>query len=217
MSYERLLIWQYQARPRAAATAQLLDAHFGRTREGLATLPAALDIDSAEGANLDLVGKHVGQSRVLRGLAPRSLFGFEETPGAKGFGRNRLGGGKWYRLGDPLRDSVVLDDDDYRFLIRCRITRNYQLGTLEDIAAALGFIFDGQSVAYDQYDMTLSVVIRSDGITDFKRYAITTLDILPRPAGVGIRFYLAAPNRAFGFRGAPGALAFNQGKFARFL
>ncbi|OES60790.1 hypothetical protein A7R81_12670 [Pseudomonas aeruginosa] len=106
MSYERLLIWQYQARPRAVATAKLLDAHFGETREGLATLPAALDIDSAEGVNLDLVGKHVGQSRVLRGLAPRSLFGFEETPGAKGFGRNRLGGGKWSGRCDPLRDSV---------------------------------------------------------------------------------------------------------------
>lgn len=217
MSYDRLLLWQYQGKPRARATARLLDSQFATTWEGLAQLPSALDIDEARGRNLDLVGKHVGQGRILRGLAPRSLFGFEGVAGARGFSLSDLGGGKWYRLGDPLRESVVLDDDDYRFLIKCRIARNYQLGTIPDISAALSFIFGEDAAAYDQYDMSFTVLIRSDGITDFKRYAITTLDILPRPAGVGIQYYVAAPTQAFGFRGAFGARAFNQGKFARFL
>ncbi|UXY51320.1 DUF2612 domain-containing protein [Pseudomonas tohonis] len=212
MSYDRLLIWQYQGKPRAAATAELLSRQFGDTWQGLAALPEALDIDNAEGVNLDLVGKHVGQGRVLPGLAPRSLFGFQDVAGAKGFGK-----GKWYRMGDPLGDSAVLDDDDYRFLIRCRIARNYQLGTIEDISAALRFIFNSETVVFDQYDMSLTVVIRTDQVSDFKRYALNTLDILPRPAGVRIQFYVAVPQRAFGFRGAPGALGFNQGKFARFL
>ena len=149
---------------------------------------------------------------MLPGLAPRSLFGFFEVAGAKGFGQ-----GKWYRMGDPLGESAVLDDDDYRFLIRCRIARNYQLGTIEDISAALRFIFNSETVVFDQYDMSLTVVIRTDQVSDFKRYALNTLDILPRPAGVRIQFYVAVPQRAFGFRGAPGALGFNQGKFARFL
>lgn len=212
MSYDRLLIWQYQGKPRAAATAELLSRQFGDTWQGLSSLPDVLDIDRALGANLDLVGKHVGQSRVLNGLAPRSLFGFHEVPGARGFGT-----GKWYRMGDPLEESAVLDDDDYRFLIRCRIARNYQLGTVDDISAALRFIFDSESLVFDQYDMSLTVVIRSDQVSDFKRYALNTLDILPRPAGVRIQFYVAVPQRAFGFRGAAGALGFNQGKFARFL
>lgn len=212
MSYDRLLIWQYQGKPRAAATAELLSRQFGDAWQGLAALPETLDIDNAEGVNLDLVGKHVGQGRVLPGLAPRSLFGFHDVAGAKGFGK-----GKWYRMGDPLGESAVLDDDDYRFLIRCRIARNYQLGTIEDISAALRFIFNSETVVFDQYDMSLTVVIRTDQVSDFKRYALNTLDILPRPAGVRIQFYVAVPQRAFGFRGAPGALGFNQGKFARFL
>ena len=42
------------------------------------------------------------------------------------FSKNRQGGGQWYRRRDPLADSVVLVDDDYRFLIKCRIIKNYQ-------------------------------------------------------------------------------------------
>ena len=111
----------------------------------------------------------------------------------------------------------MLNDDDYRFLIRCRVTRNYMTGTMPDIEAALDFIFGGTAQAYDQYDMTFTVVVRDTGITDFKRYAITKLDILPRPAGVRIRYVLAADVMAFGFYGVPGAQGFNTGKFARFL
>jgi len=57
----------------------------------------------------------------------------------------------------------------------------------------------------------------ADGLTDFKRYAITKLDILPRPAGVRIRFVVAASAAPFGFYGVPGAHGFNSGKFAGFL
>lgn len=217
MTYDKLLIWQYQGKPRAAATAKLLSDQLGATWGGIASLPDALNIDVASGVNLDLCGKHVGQSRVLQGLAPRGLFGFRGATGARGFSRAGIGGGKWYRLGDPTTESVTLNDDDYRFLIRCRIARNYQIGTIDDISDALEFIFGSDSAVFDQYDMSLSVLVRSDNISDFKRYAIKTLDILPRPDGVGINFYFAVPVQAFGFRGAPGARGFNRGRFARLL
>lgn len=217
MSYRDLLIWQYQGKTRAEATADVLASSFGDAWRGLAALRGVLDIDTAVGVNLDLVGKHVGQPRVLPDITPRGLFGFEGAEGAKGFSLGGDGGGKWYRLGDPIADSVVLNDDDYRFLIRCRVTRNYMTGTMPNIEDALDFIFDGRAEAYDQYDMTFTVVVREQGLTDFKRYAITKLDILPRPAGVRIRFVLAAADAPFGFYGVPGARGFNSGKFARFL
>lgn len=217
MSYRDLLIWQYQGMPRAGATADLLASSFNDAWKGLAAITGVLDIDTAVGVNLDLVGKHVGQSRILPEITPRGLFGFEGATGAKGFSLSGDGGGKWYRHGDPIADSVVLNDDDYRFLIRCRVTRNYMVGTMPDIESALSFIFDGNAHAFDQYDMSFIVVIRDAGITDFKRYAITKLDILPRPAGVRIRFVIAADAVSFGFYGVPGAQGFNTGKFARYL
>jgi hypothetical protein len=217
MTYRDLLIWQYQGKPRAEATADLLASSFGDAWTGLAALRSVLDIDTAIGVNLDLVGKHVGQPRVLPDITPRGLFGFEGAEGAKGFSFGGDGGGKWYRLGDPVADSVVLNDDDYRFLIRCRVTRNYMTGTMPNIEEALDFIFNGKAEAYDQFDMTFTVVVREQGLTDFKRYAIAKLDILPRPSGVRIRFVLATDDAPFGFYGVPGARGFNTGKFARFL
>ncbi|SEO76167.1 Protein of unknown function [Luteibacter sp. UNC138MFCol5.1] len=217
MSYRDLLIWQYQGKPRATATADLLASTFGDGWAGLSALRGVLDIDTAAGINLDLVGKHVGQSRILPMITPRGLFGFEGAEGAKGFSLGGDGGGRWYRLGDPIADSVVLNDDDYRFLIRCRVTRNYTVGTMPNVEDALAFIFGQGAEAYDQFDMSFTVVLRDVAITDFKRHAITTLDILPRPAGVRIRFVLAADANPFGFYGVPGARGFNSGKFARFL
>ncbi|BBE08568.1 Uncharacterized protein MCB1EB_0407 [Mycoavidus cysteinexigens] len=217
MSYESLLIWQYKGKPKARATAQLIDHYFSDTWQGLADLPNALHIETASGKNLDLVGQHVGQSRILKGLAPRHLFGFERAPGAQGLSRTGLGGGKWYRKGDVITDSVVLDDDDFRFLIKCRIAKNHMTGTVPDITQALDFIFGGHATVYDQYDMSFTVTIRSDQITAFKRYAIQALDILPRPAGVNVKYVVLANITAFGFAGSPGAFAFNQGKFARYL
>jgi hypothetical protein len=216
MSYDRLLIWQYQAKPRARATATLLNDTFAETWRGLASLPFALSINDATGVNLDLVGKHVGQSRVLTGLAPRNLFVFDGAVGG-GFSRGTFGGARFYRLADPLTESVRLDDEDYRFLIRCRVARNYMTGTIENISDLLEFIFGPGSAVYDQYDMTVSVLIRAESITAFKRYAVQDLDILPRPAGVGIKFYLSVPETGFGFAGAPTSAGFNQGVFARIL
>jgi hypothetical protein len=217
MSYRDLLIWQYQGKARAEATANLLTTTFGDAWNGLAQLRSVLDIDTAVGVNLDLVGKHVGQGRVLPAITPRGLFGFEGATGGKGFSLHGNGGGKWYRRGDPIADSVVLNDDDYRFLIRCRVTRNYMTGTMPDIEAALAFIFGGTARAYDQFDMSMTVVVAESGVSDFTRYAITKLDILPRPVGVRIKYVLAVPDGAFGFFGVPGAKPFNSGKFARFL
>ncbi len=217
MSYERLLIWQYKAKPKALATAQLLDREFGETWKGIASLPTALSIDDATGGNLDLVGKHVGQSRVLPNITPRSLFGFDNAPSAVGFQSAGAGGGKWYRVGDPLADSVVLDDVDFRFLIRCRIAKNYMVGTIDDVTEMVEFIFGEGSGAYDAYDMSISVLLPTESITPFKQYAIKQMDILPRPAGVGIKFFAALPKIAFGFHGAPNSAGFNAGVFARLI
>lgn len=217
MSYDKLLIWQYQAKPRAKATAQLISDTFASTWKGIASLPLALSIDDATGKNLDLVGKHVGQSRILPNLTPRSLFGFDGASGAVGFRKNQQGGGKWYRLGDSLADSVVLDDVDYRFLIKCRVAKNYAIGTIGDVSDMLDFIFGDGASAYDAYDMSISVLLPPEAITDFKIYALKQMDILPRPAGVGIKFFAAVPKMAFGFYGALNSAGFNAGVFARLI
>ncbi|KVZ03389.1 DUF2612 domain-containing protein [Burkholderia stagnalis] len=189
MSYERLLIWQYKGKPRATETARLIGAEIKAAWRGIAQLPEALDIDNAMGANLDLIGKHVGQSRTMSNVIERDGVGF---------------------LG-------ALDDDDYRFLIRCRIAKNYMVGTVPDMMDALDFIFEGRADVFDAYDMTMSVVVNIEIISPFLLFAIKNLDVLPRPVGVEISLYIGAPERPFGFAGMPETFGFGDGAFTRYL
>ncbi|MEX4506217.1 DUF2612 domain-containing protein [Haemophilus influenzae] len=107
-----------------------------------------------------------------------------------GFSQKRLGGAQWYRKRDPLSDSVRLSDDDYRFLIKCRILKNYQIGTLPNLIEACLFIFGEGCHIVDNYGMTVSISVPSASTSDFKRFAINHLDILPRQAGVQYLFNL---------------------------
>lgn len=188
MGYADLLIWQYQNKPKAKNTMKLLSDVFGQSFDELIKLQDALNIESAIGHQLDLVGKHIGQGRVINGYQLRKFFGFRGSPHALSFSQVKRGGGQWYRKRDPLADSVRLSDEDYRFLIKCRILKNYQTGTLSNIIEACLFAFGQGCQVIDHYDMTVSITIPRSRITDFKRFAINHLDILPRQAGVKFNF-----------------------------
>ncbi|WP_439287582.1 DUF2612 domain-containing protein [Lonepinella sp. BR2904] len=188
MAYSDLLIWQYQTKPKALATMQMLERLFTENSKLLAKFPLILDIETSAGDNLDMVGRHIGQDRVLNGYILRKFFGFHGSSQAMSFSQNRQGGGEWYRRRNPLADSVKLNDDDYRFLIKCRILKNYQTGTLPNIIDAVRFLFGGLGNAEDNQDMTVTVFIPKNNLTKFKQYAIENLDILPRQMGVKINF-----------------------------
>ncbi|OOF40932.1 hypothetical protein BKK47_02570 [Rodentibacter mrazii] len=190
MAYSDLLIWQYQGKPKALATIQLLENVIAQGFIDLYQLQDVLNIETATGDQLDLVGKHVGQTRVINGYQLRKFFGFQNAQNAMGFSRTRQGGGRWYRKRDPLADSVRLSDADYRFLIKCRIVKNYQIGTLPNIIEACHFILGVDCRVVDNLNMTVTVTVNNGLSTDFVKYAINHLDILPRQAGTKIIFQL---------------------------
>lgn len=189
MSYSQLLIWQYRHKPKALATIKLFEQTFNPCFLGLESLKDALNIEQAIGHQLDLVGKHVGQMRTLNGYQLRQFFGFHTAQNARAFGRlNQNIGGQWYRKRDPLADSVQLSDEDYRFLIKCRILKNYQTATLEDVINAAQFIFGEGVDVVDNLNMSVNISIPQRNLTDFKQFAINHLDILPRHLGVKYRY-----------------------------
>lgn len=190
MAYSDLLIWQYQDKPKALTTIKLLEETIAQGFIDLYQLQNVLNIEEATGDQLDLVGKHVGQLRIINGYQLRKFFGFQNAQNAMSFSRTRKGGGQWYRKRDPLADSVRLSDEDYRFLIKCRIIKNYQTGTLPNIIEACRFIFGEGCRIVDNYDMTVSISVPSANTSDFKKFTINHLDILPRQAGVQYLFSL---------------------------
>lgn len=212
MSYADLLIWQYRAKPKAKATAALFDNQIATSLQDTINLIDVLNIDKAVGVNLDLVGRHIGQSRVLQNYAPIGFFGFKDGLGAMPFSRKSKGGGRFYKYRYPIKQSVVLNDDDYRFLIKARIIRNYQTATLPNLIDALAFILGDACVVTDNYDMTVTIQIPEVYKTRFKEFALEELDILPR--GTGVKYNIIWGDlpikKYFGFNGAPNALGFSK-------
>lgn len=188
MAYSDLLIWQYQGKPKALATIKLIEDEFAQSFTDLYQIQDVLSIETATGDQLDLVGKHVGQSRIVNGYTLRQFFGFKNAKNALGFSKELNGGGQWYRLRDPLADSVRLSDDDYRFLIKCRVIKNYQLGTVPNIIEACQFVFGDGCRVTDNLNMTVAVKVPKKKLTQFSKFAAQHLDIIPRQAGTKIIF-----------------------------
>ena len=188
MAYSDLLIWQYQGKPKALATIKMIEDEFAQSFIDLYRIQDVLSIETATGDQLDLVGKHVGQSRIVNGYTLRQFFGFKNAKNALGFSKEFDGGGQWYRLRDPLADSVRLSDDDYRFLIKCRVIKNYQLGTVPNIIEACQFVFGDGCKVVDNLNMTVTVKVPKKKLTQFSTFAVRNLDIIPRQAGTKIIF-----------------------------
>ncbi|WXG60534.1 DUF2612 domain-containing protein [Campylobacter concisus] len=149
------LIWQYRKKSRARATAKLLNDEVYKTFEDAIKIAEILNIDTASGYALDLVGRHVGVSREQQNLILKDFFAFTQTEKKQGFNK-----GKFYRLGNSLKGSFYLNDSDYRFLIKAKIIKNYQTGTLENSYKSLEFLLGAGNFIFDNYDMTLNFSLK---------------------------------------------------------
>ena len=204
------LIWQYRKKPRARATAKLLNDEVYKAFDDAIKVAEILNIDTASGYVLDLVGRHVGVNREQQNLILKDFFAFTQTEKKQGFGK-----GEFYRLGNSLRSSFYLNDSDYKFLIKAKIIKNYQTGTLENIYKSLEFLLGAGNFIFDNYDMTLNLVLKNAKTTQFLINLIFKNDILARPVGVGLNVILIADKKCFGFKQNKANLAFGVGKFAR--
>lgn len=205
-----MLIWQYKNKPRANSTIDATGSEFARVYQSSVDVGDILSIDKATGFALDLVGYHVGVTRALASFIPKKFFGFYQT--------NQLGfnEGKFYRYGEPIGDSSKLNDDEFRFMIKSRILKNYQIGAIEDITYSLSYLFGREARVIDNYDMTLTAIIPSNVMTPFKKYAIDNLDILVRPVGVMFKYVIIEPIKYFGFYEDQFASGFDVGQFMEF-
>lgn len=171
------------------------------------------DIDIAEGVNLDVIGEIVGISRIIPNSIALKFFGFEGQPGGDVFGEEGvLGIGSRFREElEPETDTSVLADPEYRLLLRAKIVKNHASGTNEDIIQGLSYLLNAPlMIVEDIGGMAIGVAIGRQ-ITFQEKALVTELDILPRPAGVRIKWRETFdPAKYLGFDGQPGALSFGE-------
>lgn len=158
--YMNLVTSQYRDSPNFLTWLQSNLLKFDDETNIIDQMTAFFDIDSAVGAQLDILGQIIGQVRQVN---------FQPTDGS----------------------SPILDDTNYRVLLKAKIVKNQWKGQIEGLSAIWKVLFpDGDIIITDNQDMTMNVIIAGNT-------SLTTRDlvrngyIVPKPEGVGINYFFS--------------------------
>lgn len=178
------------------------------------------DIDTATGAQLDIIGRIVGQDRELIAADLYDFFGMQGAINAFPMGdfNDPTLGGIFYSYGIELGGNVELDDETYRSFIRAKIFKNITNSTPEQFITAIKLIFGLDKVSIIQDGDGVATVLLGGQLTNFQRVLLTYISysqgypsrLIPKTVGVRINFGEFLPNQYFGFQDSPGALGFGE-------
>lgn len=128
--YADLLIIQYRNKPKARATIKL-GTNLYLADELLFDLSNVLDIDSAVGPQLDLIGKILGVGREIAGLTlNKDYFTFEKTIAYGYSDAQALSQGYWKKYNNSIGSIYMLDDTNYRALLKFKALYNSRYGSM---------------------------------------------------------------------------------------
>jgi hypothetical protein len=191
--YTALITSEHNQKPNFMALAGVLAGALGDTTAATQGLVSAFSLNTAIGAQLDILGKWIGQSRVIPGILIPGFFGFSEVSTGLPDGlqlpfgelTDHSKGGIFFELGGTFAGTTTLTDPQYLTVLKARIARNQSNGTLSALEGALFFIFGAGCKVVDNGTLSLAITVTSP-ITPVDQALLTGLDILPRPAGVAI-------------------------------
>lgn len=148
------------------------------------------DVETAVRAQLDVIGRIVGQSRQIADADPFLFFGYLDgvTPDASigGFGDlgNPATGERYRSIEEDTAGDVELADPEYRLFIKARIIKNHTGGTLNEIIAATTLIAETDTYTIAESEMQIDINFTPDSISGTTLNLLQNFDLLPRPAGV---------------------------------
>lgn len=180
--YADLLILQYRNKKKARETIKLgAEIYLG---DGLIfQLQDILDIDKAEGKQLDIIGKILQCPRIVEGINPEVRYFSFEKPNAKGFStKNSLSDGAWKNQFNSLFSIYSLPDGSYRVLLKFKAIKNRLRGSMAEIDDLLFNIFGNEIRLTNNQDLTITYTI-NDSILIPAQAAIK-LGYLNAPIGV---------------------------------
>ena len=135
--YLKLVTRLHASQPKYNAMLAAVLQPFSDLQAFLNSIPAQFDIDQAIGAQLDIVGQWVGQSRFISVPLPNIFFSWDDPNLAKGWDR-----GIWKGPYATVNGLSALDDDTYRLLLKTIVIANSWNGTISAAQAILNMFFD---------------------------------------------------------------------------
>lgn len=198
--YADLLILQYRNKPKARETIKIgADIYLG---DGVIfQLQDILDIDKAEGAQLDIIGKILDCPRVGQGIYNDMIF-FQFYDGPDSVGFSTVGnpqGGNFRRIQNYNQSEYSLPDDDYRFLLKFKSAVNVMRGSERGIDDALWNVFQGDVLLKNNHNLTITYIVSAE--RTLAALAAKQLGYYRAPEGVGANYVLRvpSPSQIFGF------------------
>jgi len=204
--YKNLLIIQYHNKPKAQATigalvdSLLADGIIFDVRDGF-------NIDTAVGAQLDIIGLYVGIDRYYAGQVLSGYFSLVTyAESAVSVPADRIGfstfsdymtkAGKTLQYQDVLSNNLVLNDSDYRFLIKLKIIQNNSNHSHKSIDDSIYAFFGNNLRAESSGDMVMYYFVTSDQTAILE--AAVQKNVLPRPMAVRLNYIITQDYPFFG-------------------
>ncbi|WYN05060.1 structural protein [Pseudomonas phage UNO-G1W1] len=168
-------------------------------------------LDTAVGAQLDVIGEIVGRPRGLVTSDIFYYFGFEGAAQGESFGSTTdpTVGGQWYSLNAPVGISREPSDEEYRLILKAKIIKNRTLARPEDVIAAYKFLFGTSQVTITELAPAEVRIGIGKILTNVERGLLFDLggagQLLPKPVGVSYAYTEFQAGRVFATDGFPGA------------
>lgn len=159
-------------------------------------------LDTATGEQLNIIGRIVGQDRILLNSDLYNFFGFQGAlkAGSMGTLTDPTIGSIFYTLGAPLGGNIELDDETYRLFIRAKILKNTTASTSEEFIRSVNLIFGSSNVIAIE-DSTPGksanvMVLFNRPLSDFEKGLLLYVDssagyptgLIPKTIGVNVRY-----------------------------
>lgn len=143
-----------------------------------------VDLDTAKGIKLDLIGRIVGAPAVIPRAVPQPFFGFDNQELGQEFGEldDPDAGGFLREIYQPSNIDLILSPDEYREIIDAQIIKNKSNCSPDEIIRVAQIVL-GADVEFKYVEYPMAIVIAPLEYVGFaKRQTLTQM--IPRPAGV---------------------------------
>lgn len=210
INVDRTIISQYATAPTMTALIQDMNEWIDPRVKMDEFFSFVWNVNTAQGFGLDIWGRIVGVSRLLRIPGNDPIVGFDNADVPPDW--QPMSQGRFSR-GDTTGQAYELPDDAYRTLILTKALANIVSTSSQSINRLLQNLFPGRGRAYvrDLGGMAMQFVFNFS-LTPTEYAILTQSGVLPHPAGVFYSVIVVPVAHLFGFRYGD-VLPFNRGPF----
>lgn len=177
-------------------------------------------IDTATGAQLDIIGNIVGQPREFIDTALLTYFAYLGYPEAESYGdlNNPSIGGFYKGLNDPIAGNTLLNDEQYRLFIKAKIIKNSTNATPNQLLEFVNFVFgSNRNQLIEEGDAAYTLMIGKE-LSTFEKVLLNYVSyssgypsrFVPKPIGVRVNYGTYVAGDAFAFQGVPDAKGYGD-------